>query len=170
MTDFMRPFCVNLTASSALKTIWPTAAPGEAGRPGCQNFNLLALLIQPGYKKIVELVGLHAENGFLFRDQLLVHHVDGDMYRCQPGALGVARLQHVQLAVLNREFKILHVAIMLFHLRGQCLQLLRTPLGICRCNSLIGLRRADSGNNVLTLRVQQVLAKKLTCRPSRDCA
>ena len=106
-----------------MKTICPTAAPGDAGKPGGEHFDVLALLVEAGHEEVVELVGLDAEDGFFLRDQAFFHHLDGDANRGAPGALAVARLQHVQAAVLDGELEVLHVAIVLFQPRGDLAQL-----------------------------------------------
>ena len=46
------------------------------------------------------------------------HQVHGDLQRGGGGALAVARLQHIQLAVLNGELHVLHVAIVVLKLGG----------------------------------------------------
>ena len=51
-------------ASLAVKTIWPTAAPGEAGCPMAMT-SMPQLSSNLWYKEVVELVGIHAEDGFL---------------------------------------------------------------------------------------------------------
>ena len=50
-------------------------------------------------------------------DQAFIGHVDGDLERRLGGALAGARLQHPQPAVLDGEFQVLHVAIMLLEPR-----------------------------------------------------
>jgi hypothetical protein len=47
------------------------------------------------------------------RDHALVGQLDRDAQRRLGGALAGARLQHPQLALLDREFEVLHVAVVL---------------------------------------------------------
>ena len=42
------------------------------------------------------------------------HHVDGDLQGRRRGALAVAGLQHLELALLDRELDVLHVAVVAF--------------------------------------------------------
>jgi hypothetical protein len=90
-------------------------------------------------------------------------------------ALARTGLQHPQLAVLDGEFQVLHVAVMVFEpvedgdqlgkgIRHQLFQ--RRPVG-CRprCGSFLGdrLRGADAGHHVLALRVDEKLAVEFLC-------
>ena len=86
-------------------------------------------------------------------------HVDGDADGGQAGALAVAGLQHVELAILDGELEVLHVAIVLFHLPGDGAQLL-VDLGHGALEFADGQRRADAGDHVFALRVHQVLAEE----------
>ena len=97
---------------------------GRSRQAGGEHFDLLALFHEARNQEVVKLVGLDAEDSFLLRDEALADHVDGDADRGQAGALAVARLQHVELAILDGELKILHVAIVLFHAPVMSLQLL----------------------------------------------
>jgi len=50
-------------------------------------------------------------------DQFLLGQLDGDAQGGVGSALAAARLQHPQLALLDGEFEVLHVAVVLFQLR-----------------------------------------------------
>ena len=86
-------------------------------------------------------------------------HVDGDADGGQAGALAVAGLQHVELAILDGELEVLHVAVVLFHLAGDGAQLL-VDSGHGALEFADGQRRADAGDHVFALRVHQVLAEE----------
>ena len=73
--------------------------------------------VQAWHQKVIKLVGLNAENRFFRFDQSFFHHVQGHANSGASGALAVACLQHIQAAFLDRELKILHIAIMLFQAR-----------------------------------------------------
>ena len=105
-------------------------------------------------------------------DQAFIRHIDGDLECRLGGALAGARLQHPQPAVLDGEFEVLHVAIMSLErakMRGQLgeglgHQLLeRRRLRACRDARRLGdvLRRADAGDDILALRIDQKLAIEL---------
>ena len=64
---------------------------GAAGYPGC--------------------LGSIMQDGLFFVDHALVHQVAGDLQRGGGGALAVAGLEHVELAVLDGELHVLHVAV-----------------------------------------------------------
>ena len=90
---------------------------------GGEHFDVLALLVEARNQEIVKLVGLDAEDRFFLGDQSFFDHLDGDANGGAPGTLAVARLQHVQAAVLDGELEVLHVAIVLFQARGDFAQL-----------------------------------------------
>ena len=88
---------------------------GRCRQAGGEDFDLLALFDEARNEEVVKLVGLDAEDGFFLGDEAFAHHVDGDADGGQAGALAVAGLQHVELAILDGELEVLHVAIVLFH-------------------------------------------------------
>src|SRR3972149_1220756 len=105
----------------------------------------------------VDLVGLHALDGRLACDQLLGHHVDGDAHFGLRRALGVARLEHPQLAALDGELDVLDVAVVPFERLG-CPGKLRVDLGHLALQ--VGDRFGDAcaGYDILALGVGQVVA------------
>ena len=96
---------------------------GRCRQAGGEHFNLLALFHEPRNQEVVKLVRLYAEDCFFLRDEAFAHHVDGDANSGEAGALAVAGLQHVELAILDGELEVLHIAIVLFHLPGDGLEL-----------------------------------------------
>ena len=76
------------------------------------------------------------------------------------GALAVAGLQHVELAVLDGELEVLHVAIVLFQARGDLAQLV-VDVGHDFLEFEDVDRSANAGDHVFALRVHQELAVKL---------
>ena len=100
---------------------------GRGRQAGGEDFDLLALFDQAGNQEVVKLVGLDAVDGFFLRDELFLDHVDGHANSGQAGALAVAGLQHVELAILDGELEVLHIAVVLFHAAGDGLQLLVAP-------------------------------------------
>ena len=105
----------------------PDSRAGRSRQAGGEHFDLLALFHEARNQEVVKLVGLDAVNGFFLRDEAFAHHVDGHANRGQAGALAVARLQHVELAILDGELEVLHVAVVLFHAAGNVFQLLVRP-------------------------------------------
>ena len=98
-----------------MNTIVPTAAPGDAGRPLASSVSVfLRLRIEHRVQQLIELLRIDAQDGFLLVDEAFVHHLDGDADRRRTGALAVAGLQHVELAVLDGELEILNVAVVIF--------------------------------------------------------
>ncbi len=156
---------VHSTAWSAVNTTWPLAAPGEAGSP------LVATGIffhssgsKPGASSWISDFGIDQQHRFLRRDQPLVHQVGGDHHRGVAGALAAARLQHEQALVLDRELEVLDVLVVLLEPRGDVAQLL-VGLRHHLLELADRLRRADAGDDVLALGVDQELAVELlACR------
>ncbi len=110
-------------------------------------------------QELIQRLRLHAPDCLLLRDQLLVHHLDGDAHAGEAGALAAAALEHVQLAVLNGELDVLHVLVVLLQLLADLQKLLvgrRQHLA----ERLDLLGRADAGHDVLALRVHEELAVK----------
>ena len=139
------------------------------GRQALGDHLARGLGIERRMQELVERGRHDARHGLLLVDQPFLHHVDGDLERGLGGALAVARLQHVELAALDGELDVLHVAVVLLeplaHV-GELLEHLRHDLfhgrrvGLLRELALHGevLRRADAGHHVLALRVHEILA------------
>ncbi len=103
------------------------------------------------------LTGLDAgDRGFLV-NHALFQHVDRYVDGGQAGTLSRTTLQDEQLALFDREFQVLHVAVMVFQHRADLNQFF-----VCVRHHLSHLgdlqRCADTGHDVLALRVHQELA------------
>ena len=123
------PLAASASASSAKNTTLPVAAPGPAGSPLASRRpssigRLLGGRQEDRPQQLVQRLRLHAAQRLLLRDQLLVHHLDGDAHAGEAGALAVAALEHVELAVLDRELDVLHVLVVLLELLADVEQLL----------------------------------------------
>ena len=123
-------------------------------------------------QQLVERGGIDPRHRFLLGDQAFIGELDGDAQRRFGGALAAAGLQHPQLALLDRELHVLHVAVVLFEQRVDPRQLLerlrhrgfhRGLVGAGFLARILGdvLRRADAGHHVLALRVDQEFAVQL---------
>src|SRR5437868_5787744 len=85
-------------------------------------------------------------------DEFLTRHVYRDAYRGRAGALAGAGLQHPELAALDRELTVLHVAVMLFQqLRDRIELLVNFRQFFLQLTDRVGSARA--GNHVFALRV-----------------
>ena len=62
-------------------------------------------------QKLVELRGINTGHGLLAGDQALLDHFDGDTQGGGGGALAHARLEHPELALLDGELDIAHIAV-----------------------------------------------------------
>src|SRR5271157_5975300 len=126
----------------------------------CEHLNILALLIETWNQEVIELVRLDAEDCFFLRDQTFVHHINGNANRSATSAFAVARLQHVQAAILDGELEILDVTVVLLQTRGNLAELV-VHLGHDLFEFGDVHQRTDAGDYVLPLRVHQELAVKL---------
>ncbi len=146
---------------SASKTALPTAAPGEALRPLAIAFAALRdLLLEAGAEQLVDLGGLDALDGLGLGDEAFIDHLDGDLHGRVGGPLGDARLEHVELAALDRELEVLDVLVVLLELAADLEELVvrGRHLGLELADVL---RRSDAGDDVLALGIHEVLAVQL---------
>ena len=114
------------------KAITPTAAPGDTFRPvaiGLMSCSGIGVELRMQEK--VDLVRLDPHHRLLAADQALVDHVDGDAHLGLGGPLAVAGLQQPELALLDGELHVLHVAVVLLEAAGDRLELTRTSAA-CR--------------------------------------
>ena len=63
-------------------------------------------------QELVELRGIDTGHGLLAGDQALLDHFDGDTQGGGGGALAHAGLEHPELALLDGELDIAHIAVM----------------------------------------------------------
>ena len=111
-------------------------------------------------QQLVQVLWLDPHDGLSVVDQALGHHVHGEFHCRRAGALAIAGLEHVQLAFLDGEFEVLYVAIVLLQAAGDRSQLVIR----LREHGLQFANRsgsANSGHDVLALRVQQELAVEI---------
>ncbi len=120
-------------------------------------------------QELIERGGIDPRHRLVPGDEPLVGEIDRDAQGRLGGALAGARLQHPQLALLDRELEILHVAVVLFQQAvdagelGEGLRHRPFHGGLFGAGGearFLGdlLRRADAGHHVLALGVDQELA------------
>jgi hypothetical protein len=91
----------------------PCRSAGTCRQSGRQYIRL-KIWIDHGVKQLIELLRLDSEESLLAVDQAFVNHVHSDVYGRTAGPLAGAGLEHKQLAVLDGEFEVLHVAVVVF--------------------------------------------------------
>ena len=98
-------------------------------------------------------------------DRRVVDHLDGHAQRRAPGALADPGLEHPELALLDRELGVAHVAVVRFEAGEDLHQLVvdRRELALQRGERL-GV--ADAGDDVLALGVHEEVAVGALLRPS----
>ena len=73
---------------------------------------LFGLIVELRVKQGIDVFGGYTEDGFFFRNQPFLHHINRDGDRRERGAFAVAGLEHPQAFVLDGEFHVLHIAVM----------------------------------------------------------
>ena len=123
-------------------------------------------------QQLVERQRIDPQHRLVFRDQPLVRQFDRDAQRGLGGALAGPRLQHPQLALLDGEFEVLHVAVMALEhvvdalefgegLRHRLFHRRLVGSGLLSRRLADLLRRADAGDDVLALGVDEEFAVEL---------
>ncbi len=110
---------------------------------------------------LLDLVRVDLADRLALRDEPLVHEVDRNLERGARGALAVAGLEHVELVLLDRELEILHVAVVLLEDVADFQKFLVGLRHVLRQALLDLLARADAGDDVLTLGVDEVLSVEI---------
>ena len=75
-------------------------------------------LVKNRVEKFVEFCRFHAQEGGLFVDSACAEEVHGYFHHSGTGAFAVTGLEHPELAVLNGEFHVLHIFVVVFELVG----------------------------------------------------
>ena len=119
-------------------------------------------------QELVELCGVDAAHGLLAGDEALLDHLDSDAQGGGGGALAHAGLEHPELALLDGELDIAHIAIVILERQEHALELLTCRLearGSLEVGDGLGV--ADAGDNVLALGVHQKVPVELLGAVSR---
>ncbi len=116
-----------------------------------------SLCIELRVKQSVKVAGIDHQNGFFLGSLAFVYEVAGDAESCLSGTLAVTCLEHIKFAVLNGEFHILHISVMVFENLADVLELCEC-FGEFLCHLSDRHRRTDTCNDVLALCVGQELA------------
>ena len=108
-------------------------------------------------QELVELGRVDPRDRLVAVDQPFGRHVDRALDRGRRRPLRGARLQEVEVPLLDGELDVLHVAVVALE-RGHVLEQLVVRLGHALAQLGERLRRAGPGDDVLALRVDEVLA------------
>ena len=113
-------------------------------------------------QELVELRGVDAAHGLLAGDQALLDHFDGDAQGSGGSALAHAGLEHPELALLDGELDIAHIAVMILECQEHALEFLTCRL---ETRSVLevgdGLGVADAGDDILALGINQKVTIEL---------
>ena len=125
-----------------------------------EDFDLRAFLVETRYQEVVQLVRLDAEDCLFLLDQPFFHHLQCHANRSQAGALAIAGLQHIQLAILDSEFEVLQILVMILEPRRDFAQLL-VNVGHGLLEFEDRNRSTDARDHVFALGIHQVFAVEL---------
>ena len=117
-------------------------------------------MFENGIQVLCQLFRFDPAHGLLFIDQPFLDHIHGNPHRGDPRSLAGPRLQHIELAFLNGELHVLHVAIMFLQ------DLLSGHEGAIGGGQGFlqrghGKGRAKPGHHVFPLRIQQTFPENL---------
>ena len=115
------------------------------------------VLVEGRMEQLVQGFRLDPQQGLFRRDHAFVDEVAGDVDGRFGRAFAVAGLQEIELAFLDGEFHILHIAVMGFQLIGQADEFAVAVRQVFR-QFRDRLRRAYAGDHVFALGVDQVFA------------
>ncbi len=109
------PRAAHALASSAVKTIRPQAAPGEAARPLPTTWAAFrAAASNCGCSRASSCLGSTRHDLLLVQIMPSSTRSHGDLQGGSRGTLAVTGLEHIELAVLNGELHILHIPVVIF--------------------------------------------------------
>ena len=114
--------------------------PGGRARRSVEAFardRELLVGIDARVKELIERLRVDHADGAALVDQPFVDEVERDLDRGLGAALRAARLQHEELAALDGELEILHVAIVALEPLGDLVELLHRPAAAARARSAI---------------------------------
>ncbi len=123
------------------------------------EFGLRHRRIDHRVEKPFDILGLDALDGLYLGNEAFLRHIHRNLERRGRGALPHPRLQHVELAFLDRKFHVLHVAVMFFKQHAHLFELL-VHLGHQPRHFSQVHRRANASDNVFSLRVDQEISVK----------
>ena len=75
-------------------------------------------------KELIELLRIDTHDRFFFGDEALFDHRDSNVKRCSSSTLANARLEHPELALLDSELDIAHIAEVILEQREDAFELL----------------------------------------------
>ena len=106
-----RPSSAAATASSAVNTISPLAAPGRGVDPAGEH-GVLGVALERLVQERLEAPRRRSwQSASAPVEQTLLHGIHREAHRGLGGALGRARLKHVEAPLLHGELGVLHVAV-----------------------------------------------------------
>ena len=129
-------------------------AAGE--QPAAGEGALLVARIEERDEEPGEVARIHAQKRGVLVDDGLAHEVHRHLHRRRGRALARARLEQVQLALLDRELDVLHVLVVALEPVGDGEQLV-VDLGHAALEVVDVLRGADARHDVFALRVGEEL-------------
>ena len=134
---------------------------GTGVKAACERLVLLGG-VELRVQELVELRGIDAAHGLLTGDEAFLDHLNSDAQSGGCSTLAHAGLEHPELALLDGELDVAHIAVVILERQEDTLKLLTCGLearGGLEVGDGLGV--ADAGNDVLALGVDQKVTVEL---------
>lgn len=134
---------------------------GTGIKAACERLVLLGG-VELRVQELVELRGVDAAHGLLTGDEAFLDHLNSNAQSGGCGTLAHAGLEHPELALLDGELDVAHIAVVILKRQEDTLKLLTCGLetrGGLEVGDGLGV--ADAGNDVLALGVDQKVTVEL---------
>ena len=137
-----------------------TNSSTRGGRQALGNWLLAVVRVDRLVQELIKLSRLDPHEGFFLGDDPLVNEVASHLEGRSSSALTVTGLQQVELAILDGELHVLHVAVVRLHLLHGVDEVV---VGLRKHFLHLGegTRGADTSNDVLTLSINEELTVEL---------
>ncbi len=150
----------------------------EDNLPACRTWrcrqatgqhHFFGIWIKRWVQQLVKRIRINAQQRLITCDQAFLCHIDSHLERRLCRTFTASGLQHIELALLDGKFEVLHIGIMFFQLQPNRIKLgknfrhsLFHRLAIAVLTGGLGQWQwcADSGNNIFALRIDQELTVK----------
>ncbi len=143
------------------------SSTGAGIQATCKNF-YLSFGVKLRVQKLIELSRVNARDSLVARNKTLIDHLDGNLECSSCRALTHTSLKHPQLALLNSELNVAHIAVMILERNKDLLKFASSTLqafSVLKVGDGLGI--TNTGNNVFALSIYQEVTIKLACTISR---
>ena len=117
-------------------------------------------------QQLIQIVRGNTGQGSLFINQAFLNHLNGDTDSRLPRTFAVTGLEHIEFTVLDREFHVLHIGVVLLKSQADIDQfIIRLGQNISQFGDWKG--GSDASDDVFALCINEEFAIKLVCAGRR---